>query len=532
MVTAVYGIFEGGGAKGIAHIAGVKAAERSDLEFIGVAGASAGALIAALIAVGYKADQIFDPESPSTNLLNRHSISPLSLLGGPEKWAMFETSQRKAATVAKWAMRGGMAAAWLKSPGTVKVAREIASTGGFFDTEPVRHALNEFLHTKLRMHHANAGRDIVVPERVRFRDIDPTVAPECCSLKVIVTDVTNRRMIVFGDMRQHGDVEVAEAVAASIAIPGVFKPARIPSYRHGPDALYADGGLVSNLPIWVFAEEKLNYERSALPCGKVPTLAFSLRDDEEDTVAPLNQNSFAYWVSTIRTAVFGGQTVARLFAADLQPVQMAIRLRVTEFGFSTKRALEGYQDAYTDAARSVVRNVRLFPANRTALLKAFHDNAIGLIRNNPKLNGISKIRIALVRPIPGTNSFRVEASYNMDQDPDDRLIFSRLSEGAPVAFHGRAPTLLDLPTFSASSIPPNMTKYEYALVRGNLVTAICLPIFADGVAWEDPVPDNRPPPLGVVSIDSVQPLDQLFAEVDAIKKLATYSLTLAPALEP
>ena len=44
----VYGIFEGGGAKGIGHIAGLKAAEILNLEFIGVAGASAGALIAAL----------------------------------------------------------------------------------------------------------------------------------------------------------------------------------------------------------------------------------------------------------------------------------------------------------------------------------------------------------------------------------------------------------------------------------------------------------------------------------------------------
>ncbi len=44
MPTPVYGIFEGGGAKGLAHIAGVEAAERNGLEFIGVAGASAGRL--------------------------------------------------------------------------------------------------------------------------------------------------------------------------------------------------------------------------------------------------------------------------------------------------------------------------------------------------------------------------------------------------------------------------------------------------------------------------------------------------------
>ena len=40
----VYGIFEGGGAKGIGHIAGLKAAENTNLDFIGVAGALSGCL--------------------------------------------------------------------------------------------------------------------------------------------------------------------------------------------------------------------------------------------------------------------------------------------------------------------------------------------------------------------------------------------------------------------------------------------------------------------------------------------------------
>ena len=150
------------------------------------------------------------------------------------------------------------------------VAREIERDGGYFGTELIREQLNYFLRTKLTQHHADAARDVEVPERVRFCDMSPSIAPECCSLKVIVTDVTNRRMIVFDNSDEYQNVEVAEAVAASISIPFVFKPARIPSYDEQPDALYADGGMVSNLPIWVFAEEKLNYERSQMPKSRVP----------------------------------------------------------------------------------------------------------------------------------------------------------------------------------------------------------------------------------------------------------------------
>src|SRR5260370_21545298 len=95
MPTPVYGIFEGGGAKGLGHIAGLKAAEMNDLDFIGVAGASAGALIAALVAVGYRADELFDPDTPTTSLLTRNGITPLSLIR-ERKWDIFARRQKQA----------------------------------------------------------------------------------------------------------------------------------------------------------------------------------------------------------------------------------------------------------------------------------------------------------------------------------------------------------------------------------------------------------------------------------------------------
>jgi NTE family protein len=57
LVDAI-GIFEGGGAKGIAHIGGLRAAEELKISFRAVAGTSAGAIVAALVAAGYSADEI------------------------------------------------------------------------------------------------------------------------------------------------------------------------------------------------------------------------------------------------------------------------------------------------------------------------------------------------------------------------------------------------------------------------------------------------------------------------------------------
>ena len=218
MSKPVYGIFEGGGAKGIGHIAALKAAEDTGLEFIGVAGASAGALISALIAVGYKADELFDPNAPLNNILTKYGVTPLSLLGSQE-WETFEKAQRNAESAAKWGIRLGSFAAYLASPSAVRVAQEFDPQVAISLTEKVRDELNSYLRKKLLGYRMAKGDYTDVPKRIRFRDIDPELVKKCCSLKVIVTDVTNRRMVTFSNAPEFADVEVAEAVAASIAIP-------------------------------------------------------------------------------------------------------------------------------------------------------------------------------------------------------------------------------------------------------------------------------------------------------------------------
>ena len=53
-------VFEGGGVKGVALIGALKRLEEEGIEFGSVAGTSAGAIAAALVAVGYKAEEIKD----------------------------------------------------------------------------------------------------------------------------------------------------------------------------------------------------------------------------------------------------------------------------------------------------------------------------------------------------------------------------------------------------------------------------------------------------------------------------------------
>jgi len=50
--------FEGGGVKGIGLVGAVFEIEKAGYDFENLAGTSAGAIVAALLAVGYKADEI------------------------------------------------------------------------------------------------------------------------------------------------------------------------------------------------------------------------------------------------------------------------------------------------------------------------------------------------------------------------------------------------------------------------------------------------------------------------------------------
>jgi NTE family protein len=57
-VIEVYGVFEGGGVRGTALVGAVAAAEKEGIGFRAVAGTSAGAIVASLIAAGYKAEEM------------------------------------------------------------------------------------------------------------------------------------------------------------------------------------------------------------------------------------------------------------------------------------------------------------------------------------------------------------------------------------------------------------------------------------------------------------------------------------------
>jgi NTE family protein len=77
-------------------------------------------------------------------------------------------------------------------------------------------------------------------------------------LQVVVSDLTARTMLVLPrDAAQLGiespdDLEIAEAVRMSMSIPVFFAPVVFPNPKTGAAHVIVDGGLLSNYPIWLF----------------------------------------------------------------------------------------------------------------------------------------------------------------------------------------------------------------------------------------------------------------------------------------
>ncbi len=215
------GVFEGGGVRGIGHVGAACGLEAAGFRFMNLAGSSAGALAAALLAAGYRCRE-----------LKREVLS-------------LDYSQ----------FRGR---SFIDYFGTVGKALSLLFTLGIYDTRYLEQWMKQMLETKgIRT----------------FGDVEETGR----RLFITATDLTDRRLLIFPqDAGVFGmepeEFPVALAVRMSASIPVFFEPVRMED-RNGRIHLLADGGLLSNYPIWL-----LDDGASRADC---PTFGFKFGDGKE-----------------------------------------------------------------------------------------------------------------------------------------------------------------------------------------------------------------------------------------------------------
>lgn len=197
----VDGVFSGGGVKGFALIGAYQALEQNGITFKRLAGTSAGALIAALIAAGYKSREIID-------MMNELTLKDL-------------LDSRKAflpSSLAKW-----LSLYWRM---------------GLYKGDKLERWIEEKLLQKgIRT----------------FSDLEQD------ALKLIASDLTNGKLLILpNDLQPYGinpqQFSVAKAIRMSCSLPYFFEPIKLETNQG--KAIVVDGGVLSNFPIFLFDEEK------------------------------------------------------------------------------------------------------------------------------------------------------------------------------------------------------------------------------------------------------------------------------------
>lgn len=227
-------VFEGGGVKGIALAGAIQVAELLGTRWQSVAGTSAGAIAASLLAAGYSSSElvkILTREMDFNKFMDEGIIDKLPLIGKLAS-ALFE----------KGIYEGDYFESWLGAKLAQKGVRTFADLsdgkGGY-------------------------------------------------RLKMIASDVTQRKMVVLPDQlpeydRDPATFSVARAARMSMSIPYFFEPvtldyATVAGARC--KAYIVDGGMLSNFPVWLFDA----------PNGTVPrwpTYGFKLVEPDSDHPAP------------------------------------------------------------------------------------------------------------------------------------------------------------------------------------------------------------------------------------------------------
>jgi NTE family protein len=191
-------VFEGGGTRGIAFVGAIEAMEEEEVEWQRLAGTSAGAVIAALLASGYKSYEI------------RKHLSDLDLLK----------------------LRGRTFMNQIPIFGTLL---ELMFNLGIYK--------NDYLETWVDSLLSKKGIQT-------FADLPDG------KLKIIASDVSNGQMLILPDdlIRYRltpGDLKVSTAVMMSASIPFFYRPV-IWKSKDRNKSYILDGGLLSNFPIWIF----------------------------------------------------------------------------------------------------------------------------------------------------------------------------------------------------------------------------------------------------------------------------------------
>lgn len=261
------GVFQGGGCKALAFVGAYKEAVDRGVFFSGVAGTSAGAVVAALISAGAT------PEDLESIVLKTD-------------FQQFKQSPSDGPVPedASW-FRHILQCSWKKKH---RAAARFMRYLGMFSSEKIE----EWLETQLR-----TFLNFDEPRPVQFKDLN-------IPLHVVATDLRGATPMIWSS-EITPDYSVSHAVRCSCTIPIYFQPV---------DYSYVDGGVVSNLPSFVLNTGK--FEK---------LLCFSFSPDRVSQEPKTNDDRLhieGYLKKLISAVIDGAVHIQSKLQPDLHVIEM------------------------------------------------------------------------------------------------------------------------------------------------------------------------------------------------------------------
>lgn len=310
-----YAVLAGGGVKGAALAGCLQAAEDHGIEFVGYGGASAGAIVALLASVGYtghELESIMIEEIDFKEFLDDGGVrlNHLKDLGA--------------------ALERGYIRGVAQLVTSLPLIRDLSKDLGLYQG----HNLRTFLAKKIEFKLPNLSSK----KDVSFDDL---LNERCKSLKIIAADLEARAPKVYPG-GGNGDTpdSVFVAVRASMSYPFVFKPVR------DADNWLVDGGLSSNLPVFLFERERMRY--------RFPVIAFDLKPPGSRPKQP--RGSFKPFIKDmLATALKSGDSINRDLVRGLFciTVETPDGIDTLDFGISRGKRKDLFNAGYATASKEL-----------------------------------------------------------------------------------------------------------------------------------------------------------------------------------
>jgi NTE family protein len=296
---------------------------------------------------------------------------------------------------------------------------------------------------------------------------------------------------------------VIEAVRASTCYPFAFEPVFLNGRR------LVDGGLSSNLPVFLFTEE---YRQT-----RIPALAFDL-----SALSGPGGESYdlgQYGSDLLSTALEASDELLRQVLRGVYyiPVQTPPGIGTLDFDLSRdhrKRLFDAGHKATTESL------TQLEPLKRAKMAGDQLQKQLWVEFGPPQF--FTPVLHALAKEIEGKTlaknvrahimlpSGRPEATrivtyhYGMEGDTDVDLELPENAGCSGKAWSERAPALADLAQAATNPAPWGMTPEQHAKVPASRKSMLSVPIHPP----LEPGEQIPPPPVGTLSVDSTTPLEE------------------------